>query len=263
MSFREQSLEVYYTTRIKGTSEGKVLSANNKPMWYLVPLRIAYVLFPAFTSLDVFGPLQALNLLSITHPMELALLSTDLQPVSIDRTIINGTNSGTLATSASPNFAQFVIPTHTFDTSPEVDAILVPGGSGARNLTLTQPAVDWLADHYDDPAVDYVMSVCTGASLLARTGAVLSGKNATTNKAAFDWVKSVQYADEVDWIAKARWVVDGNVWTSSGVSAGTDMTLAWIEEVYGRNESERIMNLMEWNKLNQTDDPFAALYGLE
>ncbi|CAN8106215.1 unnamed protein product [Discula destructiva] len=227
-----------------------------------LPLRIAYVLFPAFTALDVFGPLGALNVLSITHPMELSLLSTDMQPVSIDRTVINGSNVGTLATSLSPNFMEFVLPTHTFDNAPEVDVIMIPGGSGTRDLALTQPAVDWLAEHYNDPAVDYVLSVCTGASLLARTGAILSGRNATTNKAAFNWVKTVDHADEVNWIAKARWVVDGNVWTSSGVSAGTDMTLAWIEEVYGRNESERMRIMMEWNKLNQTDDPFAELYGL-
>lgn len=138
---------------------------------------------------------------------------------------------------------------------------MVPGGAGTRNLNATQPHVDWLKTRVDDPELDYMMTVCTGTSILARTGK-FAGKNATTNKAAFDWVKSVDGAEDVNWIAKARWVVDGNLWTSSGVSAGTDMTLAWIEHVYGKNESERIRITMEWNALNQTDDPFAELYGL-
>ena len=219
-------------------------------------------MFPALTSLDIFGPLQALNLLSIQYNMTLSLLSTNMDPVSVDRTIIDGISQGMLGSSASPYFAQFVLPTHTFDDAPELDVIMVPGGAGARNLNGTQPAVDWLRERMDDPELDYMMTVCTGASLLARTGK-MAGKNATTNKAAFNWVKSVEHADEVNWIAKARWVVDGNLWTSSGVSAGTDMTLAWIEHMYGRNKSEEIRIGMEWNALNQTDDPFADLYGLE
>ncbi|ETS81116.1 hypothetical protein PFICI_06118 [Pestalotiopsis fici W106-1] len=196
------------------------------------PLRIAVLLFPALTALDVFGPLNALNLLSIQHPMTLSLLSTDLKPVSIDRTIIDGVYQGT-STWLSQYFSEFVLPTNTFDDDLDLDVIMVPGGAGTRNLNATQPHVDWLKARVDDPDLDYMMTVCT-----------------------------VDGAEDVNWIAKARWVVDGNLWTSSGVSAGTDMTLAWIEHVYGRNESERIRIMMEWNALNQTDDPFAELYGL-
>ncbi|KAI0380335.1 class I glutamine amidotransferase-like protein [Hypomontagnella monticulosa] len=225
------------------------------------PLRIGYLLFPAFTALDVFGPLNVLNLISIDHNMTLSLIAKNLDPISVDRTVIDGKVGGMLGNSASPNFTEFVLPTHTLETAPELDVIFVPGGPGTRNFNYTQPYVDWLRARMDDPELDYMMTVCTGASLLARTGKI-AGKNATTNKASFNWVKSVEHADEVNWIAKARWVVDGNVWTSSGVSAGTDMALGWIEHMYGRNQSENVRNLMEWNSMNQTDDPFAEYYGL-
>ncbi|XXH05338.1 hypothetical protein Hte_011764 [Hypoxylon texense] len=232
------------------------------------PLRIGYVLFPAFTATDVFGPLQVLNLVSITHNMTLSLLSADLAPVSVDRTVVNGVPVGMLGSSASPNFTQLVLPTHALaDAPPDLDVVFVPGGAGARDVNGTQPHVDWLRERMDDKdprrrRLRYVLSVCTGASLVARTGRI-AGRNATTNKAAFNWVKSVEHAADVNWIAKARWVVDGDdLWTSSGVSAGTDMTLGWVEHVYGRNESERIRVMMEWNALNQTDDPFAEIYGL-
>ncbi|KAH8878538.1 class I glutamine amidotransferase-like protein [Thozetella sp. PMI_491] len=224
------------------------------------PLRIAYLLFPALTALDMFGPLNALNLLSINYPMTLSLVSTDLKPISIDRTIIDGVYQG-MPTWASPSFTEFVLPTHTLDDAPEADVILVPGGAGTRNINYTQPHVDWLRTRMSDPALQYMMTVCTGSSLLARTG-MIAGKNATTNKAAFNWVKTVEHAEDVNWIAKARWVVDGNVWTSSGVSAGTDMILGWIEQLYGTNESVRIKNLMEWNSLGKDDDPFAEVFGL-
>ena len=227
------------------------------------PLRIAYMLFPALTALDIFGPLQALNTLSITHPMTLSLLSTDLKPVSIDRTIIDGVYTG-MPTWLSQNFTQLILPTHTLDNSPEVDIVVIPGGAGTRNLNATQPHVDWLAKHaeLDDPnGLKYILTVCTGSALLARSG-VMAGRNATTNKAAFNWVKTQQGAEKVNWIAKARWVVDGNLWTSSGVSAGTDMMLGFIEHVYGRNESERTRVGMEWNSLEGDEDPFAEYYGL-
>ncbi|KAI1463238.1 class I glutamine amidotransferase-like protein [Daldinia caldariorum] len=226
------------------------------------PLRIGYVLFPAFTAIDVFGPLGVLNMVSVNYNMTLSLIAQNLEPVSIDRTIIRGVGSGVEAVSASPNFTEFVLPTHTFDNPPDIDVLIVPGGSGTLNISATQPHVDWIRSRIEqEPKLDYLMSVCTGATLLARTGK-LAGKNATSNKSAFNWVKSVEHADKVNWIAKARWVVDGNIWTSSGVSAGTDMTLNWIEKLYGRNESESVRNMIEWNALNQTDDPFAEYYGL-
>ncbi|KAL7620135.1 hypothetical protein AAE478_009128 [Parahypoxylon ruwenzoriense] len=228
---------------------------------HVSPIRIGYLIFPAFTALDVFGPLHVLNHVSQDHNMTLSLISENLKPVSVDRTIIDGVPQGMLASSASPYFTQFVIPTHTLANAPALDVILVPGGIGTRSINATQPYVDWLRARMDDPELDYMMTVCTGASLLARTGKI-AGRNATTNKFSFNWVKSVEHASEVNWIAKARWVVDGNLWTSSGVSAGTDMTLGWIEHLYGRNESEKVRNIMEWNALDQTDDPFADYWGV-
>lgn len=210
--------------------------------------------------------------------MTLSLVSTDLSPISIDRTIVDGAPAGSLfASAASPLFTQLVLPTHSFADAPEFDVIFVPGGYGTRDLERTAPHVAWLEKRILGGGVNnssyhgigsqppsplaYTMSICTGASLLARAN-VLRGRNATTNKAAFNWVRSVPRAESVNWVPEARWVVDGNVWTSAGVSAGTDMTLAWVEALYGRNESERVRNVMEWNAVNRTDDPFAAYFGL-
>ena len=194
--------------------------------------------------------------------MTLDIISTTLDPVSIDRTILDGVVYGNAATSASPFFTEYIVPTYTLEDAPHnYDVLFVPGGGGTRNITGTQIHVDWLRDRLENEDPKYLWTVCTGASIAARTGK-LAGRNATTNKAAFTWVKTVDGAEDVNWIEKARWVVDGNYWTSSGVSAGTDMMLGWIEHEYGRNESERIRIGMEWNALNQTDDPFAAEYGL-
>lgn len=196
--------------------------------------------------------------------MTLSLISHNMDPVSIDRTIINGESLGSAGSSASPFFTEFILPTHTFNNAPEIDVLFVPGGMGTRNLTGTQPAVEYisrvLGDEGEASWPQYFLTVCTGAALAARSGKI-AGKNATTNKLAFNWVKTQEGAEKVNWIAKARWVVDGKLWTSSGVSAGTDMTLGWIEHLHGRSESERVRIGMEWNALNQTDDPFANEIG--
>ena len=69
------------------------------------------------------------------------------------------------------------------------------------------------------PGAKYVLSVCTGSEVLARAG-VLNGKRATTNKFSFKRIQEETRDLVVTWVPKARWVVDGNVWSSSGVTAG-------------------------------------------
>lgn len=228
---------------------------------------MGYIVFPGLAALDVFGPLNALSTVSSNNPMELSLLSMTREPASIGRTIINGTLVGmNAATNKSPNFLQLIPPTHTLAEADaagmKFDVIVVPGGGGTRQIEYTQPIVDWLATRAQDPELSYLMTVCTGAALLARSGA-MAGKNATTNKAAWNWVKSQKGADQVNWIGKARWVVDGNLWTSSGVSAGTDMMLGWIEHVYGHQAMIDSRNSLEWNQLGQGEDPYADIHGVE
>lgn len=90
--------------------------------------------------------------------------------------------------------------------------------------------------------------------MLAKTG-LIKGHKATTNKLAFDWV--TEQDKEVQWIRKARWVNDGKYYTSSGVSAGIDMTLGFISDVNGIEVAEKIARGIEyiWNK-DKENDPF-------
>ena len=104
------------------------------------------------------------------------------------------------------------------------------------------------------------MAVCTGSVLLAMSG-VLDGRKATTNK--LDFTSTVHLAPSVDWVKQARWVEDGKFFTSSGVSAGMDMTLAVMANLFGMHRAERqaIGCEYEWHK-DASRDPFAKLAGL-
>ncbi|KAF7974302.1 hypothetical protein HWV62_12454 [Athelia sp. TMB] len=110
------------------------------------------------------------------------------------------------------------------------------------------------------PGAKYVLSVCGGSFILGNAG-VLSGRRATTNKAFFRLIEKLTPKD-IKWVAKARWVVDGNLWTSSGVSAGSDMALAFVDHLVGPQIARSIRGLHEVSEHTQEEDPFAAIHGL-
>ena len=101
----------------------------------------------------------------------------------------------------------------------------------------------------------FVASVCTGSALLARAG-LLDGRKATSNKKAFEW--AVSQGPNVTWVREARWIEDGRLFTSSGVSAGMDMTLGLIQRLFDRNTSLQIAKDAEytWHE-DSSIDPFA------
>lgn len=126
------------------------------------------------------------------------------------------------------------------------DSVLViPGGRATRELVKDESFLKKLFDLAQD--AEYVLSICTGSALLAKAG-VLNGIKATSNKKAFDCVVSV--SDKVQWCRQARWVRDGKIYTSAGVSAGMDMSLGFIGDLYGMEQAEQIAQDIEyiWNK---------------
>ena len=98
---------------------------------------------------------------------------------------------------------------------------------------------------------ELVLSVCTGAALVAKTGA-LDGKRATSNKRAFDWVVSCR--PEVKWEKPSRWVHDGKFYTAAGVSAGIDMALGFIGDRFGEEQAVEICTRMEYNWNRNADE---------
>jgi len=138
------------------------------------------------------------------------------------------------------------------------DVLLIPGGIGTRKEMANPQFIAGLKRLAEASRI--VTTVCTGSLLLARTG-LLDGRKATSNKRVFQLVKG--YAPKVEWIAKARWMEDGKYFTSSGVSAGMDMTLAVIAKLCGREKSLEIASRAEYEWHEESSwDPFAAVAGV-
>lgn len=90
--------------------------------------------------------------------------------------------------------------------------LIIPGGIGLRELVKNEIFLNHLKLISNN--AEYILTICTGSILLSKTG-LLNNKRATTNKRIFTWTREFP---DVFWVKKGRWINDGNIYTSSGVS---------------------------------------------
>jgi transcriptional regulator GlxA family with amidase domain len=212
-----------------GASPNDVISQTMMPG---AMARVGMVLFNGFELLDVAGPLEVLGQLPLHFVT--TLLGPTPGPVSSAQGVSLVADLGYTAQSG-------------------FDILMVPGGQGTRTLVDDRDFVDWLAGIGERSTI--VSSVCTGAALLARAR-LLDGYTATSNKRAFAWVS--QQSSAVTWVESARWVVDSNRWTSSGVSAGIDMTLALVAHLLDRAAARDVARQIEHTWMEDPRfDPFS------
>lgn len=162
------------------------------------PKTYGVLLFDDFATLDALGPVGFLN---HVPDIQIYLVHDSHLPIP----------SGTGWPSNDKFSGQLYMPSCTMESAPKLDVLIIPGGAGIRRLREDRRWDEFVARVYPD--LQYLFVVCTGATIAARSG-VLDGLRATTNKSLFRWVETM--GPKVDWIPEARWVVDGNVWTSSG-----------------------------------------------
>ena len=194
-------------------------------------MRLGVALYADFELLDVYGPLEMFG-----------TLAEDIEIVTIAEV------KGPVASTQGPE----TVAAYDFWDCPDLDLLLVPGGVGTI-AQLENPAYLTFISQQAE-VVDQTLSVCSGSALLAKAG-ILDGKRATSNKMFFS-LASTQ-SDAVTWVEEARWVEDGNVVTSSGVSAGTDMALAVIAKLFGQERAELIATYTEYQWHRDADtDPF-------
>ncbi len=200
-------------------------------------MKIGVILFHEFELLDVFGPLEMYGV--VPESFEICMIAEKL---------------GEVASRQGPKS----VADYKLDDEHEFDILLVPGGKGTRAEVDNEILLDWL--RIQSAKSEYVTSVCTGSALLAKAG-ILDGIHATTNKRAYEWATS--QSDKVKWKKEARWVEDGKFFTSSGVSAGIDMSLAVIAKILGREAAEEIAIWTEYEWHSEANwDPFAKINGL-
>jgi transcriptional regulator GlxA family with amidase domain len=202
-----------------------------------VPRTYGIALFHMFNMLDVYGPSEILQFIGGSHQTNLVYIAETLEPVTT-RPVMAAMNP--LNSSVCPSLT----PTHTFETAPDLDVLIIPGGQGWRNPTSVNATMAYIRE--TTPKVRQVLTICTGSALAAHAG-ILNGNKATANKSS--WPTTVAANPNTTWAPSARWVEDYSssppIWSSSGVTAGIDMMLHWVEQTYSAENATNIARFIE------------------
>ncbi len=134
-----------------------------------------------------------------------------------------------------------VKPHYKVDNAPAFDLIVVPGGQGTRRERHNQKLLDWV--EAQDKQTELTLSVCTGAFLLAERG-LLDGKKATTHWGSIDFMRETY--PQVEMLEEVRYVDEGRIVTSAGISAGIDMSLHVVEQLHGQAVAQWTARRMEY-----------------
>ena len=245
------------------------------------PRHYGLLVWPGFSNGDAFGPVTILDGLAYNYPqlgIHFSIISATMDPVTTR--LFNNEN-----TDKNTPFSDFefkVQPTDTIDAvlarngttwaepyppakgqengenvkkalSP-IDVLIVPGGGTGGNTRSVE--AKFIKELY--PQFQAVVSTCTGSTMFALAG-ILDGRRATTNKYMVNWIAK-QYP-KVQWVDRARWVRDGNIWTGSGLAAGVDVMYAWSDSVFGKDVTDFLLARVEQPRWDSADnDPYADIW---
>jgi transcriptional regulator GlxA family with amidase domain len=193
--------------------------------------QIGILIFPDAEELDFVGPLEVFAMAAkIVGDLRVALIAERAEAVRCAK-------------------GMRVVPDHAFADSPPLDLVLVPGGQGTRREVANAPLLDWLAKTAARCA--WVTSVCTGSLLLHGAG-LARGRRVTTHWAFVEELR--QRAPETEVLAGPRYVRDGNLVTAAGVSAGIDMALWLVGQIWSPQVARNTQRAMQYDPA----PPYAA-----
>ncbi len=180
---------------------------------------VGILLYDGFTTLDAMGPYQVLS----------ELMGTEVFFVGKHKGLIKNMNGVGIQVERD------------FKDTDSLDILVIPGGfKETVRLTTDTETLNWIKKI--DKTTQFTTSVCTGAWVLGATG-LLNGKNATSH-----WYKAEEVLNSYGaHFQQKRWVRDGKYWTSAGVSAGMDMSLAIVQEIRGNEYLKLTMLDLEYD----------------
>lgn len=189
-------------------------------------IRIGIFVFDDVEELDWAGPWEVFGVWARLWPddgLELVSLARDANPVRC----ANGMR---------------VLPGAAWDAVGHLDVLVYPGGQGTRLQLEDQELSVWLRTRSADGTL--MASVCTGALVYAAAG-LLANRPATTHWRALDLLSEIEPSIEIR--ARARFVDDGDVVTSAGVSAGIDMALHLVARLHSIERAVEVRRHMEYD----------------
>jgi transcriptional regulator GlxA family with amidase domain len=187
---------------------------------------IGLLLFDDVEELDAVGPWEVLSYWTLHRPED----GWSISCVSRDGAPVVAAKGLTLAAH------------HSMSGMPPLDVLIHPGGQGTRPLMRNPQHLAWV--RVQAATVPLMTSVCTGALVYAAAG-LLAGRPATTHRESLDLLHELDPSIEVN--PDARYVDDGNVITSAGVSAGIDMALHLVARLAGVDRAREVRRAIQYD----------------
>ena len=187
--------------------------------------RICIVIFDEVEVLDFCGPFEVFSTTGGRQglaPFEVCTVAEDGERI---------TARGGLS----------VNPAYSFENCPRPDILLMPGGMGTRREMNNPEMLDWLIRNAK--GAELILSVCSGALVLAKAG-LLNGLSATTHHCALDELRAINSNIAVD--SEKRFIDNGRVIVSAGISAGIDMSLHVVARLLGKEQALETARYMEY-----------------
>jgi len=198
---------------------------------------IGIFIFSDVEELDFVGPYEVFTMINTILQYEGESDAVDVILISEDGKDITGKKGMRVGAHAA------------MTDIDKLDIICIPGGQGSRAQMENEGVINWIKKVA--PRCEWVTSVCTGSFILAKAG-LTKGKKMSTFWAAFEEFKSLGL--DGDLIPHVRYVRDGNVVTSAGVSAGIDMALWLTGQMFDPTFARRVQRGMQYDPA----PPYAA-----
>ena len=186
---------------------------------------VGIIVFDQVEVMDFAGPYEVFSLATQIADMH----TFDVSLVAQSEGHVTGRNNFT------------VVPQYTFENCPSPDILIIPGGPGARVEENNETMLNWVRIKAN--GAEMVASVCTGARVLAKAG-LLDGLESTTHWNSIEELR--QMAPTAIVHAERRFVDNGKVLTSAGVSAGIDMSLHIVRRLSGDKIAADVAHMMEY-----------------
>jgi transcriptional regulator GlxA family with amidase domain len=190
------------------------------------------------TAILIFDNVEALD---FTGPFEVFSVADELTEKNLFKVFTVAETPGTIRT----NNGLKIVPEHTFESAPAPDILIVPGGFGVRALLNKPSVLEWI--RIRAKRAEIIASVCTGALVLAKVG-LLDGQPATTHYLRHDALRELAPTAIIH--EDKRFLDNGHIATSAGISAGIDLSLHLVARLQGVDTAEETARHMEYHWKN-------------
>lgn len=191
-------------------------------------MNVAILVFDGVDALDWSGPLEVFD---YAHTFNTYTVAAEMKPMQ--------------------GGAYQVLPKYTFENMPKADIVIIPGGS-IGDLFLHEPTKNWLQQV--SKSAQHVMSICNASTFLAANN-LLTGVSATTHGAWHPWLTAQSKEMGFSVVDKGRFVDNGKIITTAGVSSGIDGALHLVAKLKGLKHAKMTARMMEYRWQPETDYP--------